>query len=456
VKRIAYIFSIFIVLYFVSLSYAREIRVLTPPDPNSIPLMVLEEKTDAFLPKDTTLKIVVAPAGDVSAMKAIMAQKKADIGLFNFLAGGKFYSQGIKNIRLAGVHVWGGIAILSKRSIKAGDWKALNGKTAIAVPAVKTPPYVFAMMAAKKNGADPKSLKVVGMGPAIAMNKMRMKAGSPDFVMVPEPLLSIMLHKQEKENWEQKYHLFADTARAVSPSGVPLGAFWIIDGENAPAYDEIIYGFEKAIDFVNDPANSKEVAEITSRGFKTHFNMVVPPSAFEQMVNRGNLKLKFRESSQITEVLKVYWRQKKTALDDQIFYERKTYRIAQNSPFLSQMMPRAVGAIQMHGADLGLSQKSVEVAMKVAKVIVPKVAIQSREIGKIEEKIFNLTLSEAPKAEIEKILETLSQKKLELSRVQTDCVKMVFEGLTKEDSEKIKAFFRKNKNLMLNKYGFMF
>lgn len=452
-------FSALIVLtlaLFSGLASAREIKVMTPPDPNSIPLMVLEAKSQEFLPSGMIIKPVVAPAGDVSAMKAIMAQKKADIGLFNFLAGGKFYSQGITNLRLAGVQVWGGIAILSKKNITPGDWSSMSGKTAITIPAVKTPPYVFAMQAAKKHGVDPKSLKVVGMGPAIAMNKMRLKKGAPDFVMVPEPLLSILLMKQEKENWEQKYHLFSDPAQDLSSRGIPLGAFWIIDGDNAAAYDEVIYGFEKAIDFVNNPANAMAVAEISSRGFKKHFGMSVPAEAFSAMLSKGLLKLDFREAQQVSGALKKIWKQRKTEVDPHIFYTRKTYRIGQNSPFLAQMMPRLAGAVKMHGAELGISEQGMAATHRVEKIIMPQVIPVSIEIKQLELEIFELSLRNDSDQQLQQKLTSLAKKKLVLAKIQADCVKQVFSGLSAEDTEKVRAFFHKNKNLMLNRYGFIF
>ena len=68
---------------------AENFKVLTPPDPNSIPLMVLEAKQKEFLGTDT-IKITKAPSGDISAMKAMMNDKKVDVALFNFIAGVSF------------------------------------------------------------------------------------------------------------------------------------------------------------------------------------------------------------------------------------------------------------------------------------------------------------------------------------------------------------------------------
>ncbi len=302
---------------------AQTFKVLTPPDPNSIPLLVLEAKQKLFLGKDT-LKVAKAPSGDISAMKAIMNDKKVDVALFNFIAGGKFYSQGIDHLRLAGVHVWGGVGILSKKEIKPNDWKALKKTRGFALPAIKTPPHMFAMAAMKKNGLNPKrDVKIAGMGPAVAFNTMSMKNRAPSFVLAPEPLLSIVLFKQEKENWEQKYHIFADSAKAITgkSGATPLGAFWIID-DKTKNINNLIDGFNKAIQYINNPANKKEVAQIIAKGFKKHFGQKVPPKVFENTLDRGILKLQFKDAKTVKKQVMKFWSSKGIKVDENIFYKK--------------------------------------------------------------------------------------------------------------------------------------
>ncbi len=300
---------------------AENFKVLTPPDPNSIPLLVLEAKQKEFLGTDT-LQIAKAPSGDISAMKAIMNDKKVDVALFNFIAGGKFYSQGIDHLRLAGVHVWGGVGILSKTQIKPSDWKALKGTRGLSLPAIKTPPHMFAMVAMKKNGLNPKKdVKVAGMGPAVAFNTMSMKNRAPSFVLAPEPLLSIVLFKQEKENWEQKYHIFADSAKAITgkAGATPLGAFWIIDDRKDMR--NLIKGFSDAIKYINNPVNKREVAKIVAKGFKKHFGQKVPAKVFENVLDRGILKLDFKNSVKVKKQVTRFWNKKGIKVDENIFYE---------------------------------------------------------------------------------------------------------------------------------------
>lgn len=300
---------------------AESFKVLTPPDPNSIPLLVLEAKQKEFLGTDELI-VAKAPSGDISAMKAIMNGKKADVALFNFIAGGKFYSQGIKHLRLAGVHVWGGVGILSKDSIKKNDWSALKGTKGLAIPAIKTPPHMFGVSAMQKNGLNPKKdIKVAGMGPAVAFNTMSMAERAPSFVFAPEPLLSIILFKQQKDNWEQKYHLFADSSVAITgkSGSMPLGAFWIVnDNKNV---DNLISGFEKSIAFINDPKNKKEVAKIVALGFNKYFAQKVPQKVFEDVLDAGVLKLDFRDSKTVKQQVTKFWDKKDIKVDENIFYK---------------------------------------------------------------------------------------------------------------------------------------
>ncbi|MBW2187955.1 MAG: hypothetical protein JRG71_16790, partial [Deltaproteobacteria bacterium] len=301
---------------------AQTIKVISPPDPNAVVLLVLEAKQEQFLPHGTTVEIVAAPAGGPQAMKKIITEKQVDIGLFNFMSGGEFYSQGITNLRLAGVHVWGGIAILSKNTIAANDWAAMATTTAaaIAIPALDTPAHRFALQAATQRNIDISTMTTMGLSPAAAIKKITQPHNGVDFIFLPEPWLSIFL--QQQQNGEQHYHLFADTAKALSPKGVPLGALWIIDGENCEQYDDFIYAFEQAIDYIYNPVHAAEVANILQRGFKQHFAIDVPETTFSAMINRQILKLNFREATQVAPLLTKLWHKNNFATDPHIFYQR--------------------------------------------------------------------------------------------------------------------------------------
>lgn len=132
------------------------------------------------------------------------------------------------------------------------------------------------------------------------------------------------------------------------------------------------------------------------------------------------------------------------------------YQIPQNSPFLSQMMPRLAAAIRMNGKQLGLSQQSIEAAQKVDMEIVPQVRVRSIEIKRLELEIFELSLSDPASEKLQNLLTKLTASKLELTKIQHRCVIQLFATLEEEEADKLKAFFHKNKNLMLDRYGFIF
>ncbi len=428
---------------------AQNFKVLTPPDPNSIPLMVLEAKQKEFLGTDT-LQIAKAPSGDISAMKAIMNDKKVDVALFNFIAGGKFYSQGIDHLRLAGVHVWGGVGILSKKDIVANDWAALKGTRGLSLPAIKTPPHMFGMAAMKKYGLNPKKdIKVAGMGPAVAFNTMSRKNRAPSFVLAPEPLLSIVLFKQQKENWEQKYHLFADSAKAITGNSgtTPLGAFWIVNDKKN--MDNLIYGFEKAITFINNPKNKKEVAKIVAKGFKKHFGQKVPPKVFENVLDRGVLKLNFKDAKFVKGIVTKFWKSKGIKVDDKIFYNRQTgYKIPTLAIFTAQMMPKLVGGTLSNIDSLKFSKETISIAWKIKKINQDLIIPKAIEVGKLERELFDLSIQKGTKSKVGKLIKEISKLKEEISFIQLDCIEMVKEQYPKNDLKKLINFFKHNKDFM--------
>lgn len=126
-------------------------RVSTPPDPNIVPLAVLRAKAEEWMP-GVDIELVTAPAGDPGAMRAMIQKKSVDFALFNSIGGSKFYSAGLDNLRIMGVHVWKGVYLLARDDVR--EIGELRGKTLASVPAVQTPPHQFAMKALKMHGVE--------------------------------------------------------------------------------------------------------------------------------------------------------------------------------------------------------------------------------------------------------------------------------------------------------------
>lgn len=288
-------------------------RVATPPDPNSIPLIILKNYEDSWLIKDghrVNVEIVLAPGGDPSAMKALLHGRQVDFALFNNLGAAKFYSMGERHLKLLGVHVWRGIYILTWQNIT--EWKQLNNLKGIAVPAIKTPPHIWAVKALKMHGIKVQFASI-GMGQALFTTLSRPEKSVP-IVVAPEPAVTMILMKQEMNNWKVKYKVFADTAKEINPvKGVPLGAMVLVkrdilqQKDKRKAMDILIEGFKRAIAEVNDREKIAQNSRVLVRGWKTIFHQWVPERLFEMMLRSGRLGLNFRSSNKIKgDLVKLY------------------------------------------------------------------------------------------------------------------------------------------------------
>ena len=301
------------------------LTVLTPPDPNSIPLLLLRANEDKWLSENglkVKLEIKLAPAGDPSAMKAMIHNKQADIGLFSNIGLAKLYSQGEKHVKLIGVHVWRGVYILTRKDIT--DWKQLDGKKGIAVPAVNTPPHLWGMKVLRKHNVN---VQFVGMG----MGQVLFTTlSSPDkgisVVVAPEPAVTMILMKQKKENWPVKYKVFADIAREINPNGAPLGAMAIINdtfanSENGRrAIDTFVKGYTKAINEVNNKAKVDVNSKILASEWKKVFHQDLPPQFFKTLLLSNKLGLDFKSSKGIKGELLKFYEDFGIRVDDGFFY----------------------------------------------------------------------------------------------------------------------------------------
>lgn len=301
------------------------LTVVTPPDPNSVPLLLLKAYENEWLSKngyEVNLKIKLAPSGDPSAMKALLHKKQADIGLFNNLGAAKFYAQGEKHLKLIGVHVWRGVYILTWENIM--DWKQLDGKKGIAIPAIKAPPHIWAMKALKKHNV---MVQFIGtrMGQVLFTTLSRPNKSVP-VVVAPEPAITMILMKQKKENWPVKYKVFADPAKEINPNGVPLGAMIIVNdtfanSENGrKVIETFIEGYKKAINEVKNKGKIDNNSKILVSKWKETFNQNLPPQFFKMLLSSNRLGLNFRRSGKIKEELLKVYKEFGIKVDDGFFY----------------------------------------------------------------------------------------------------------------------------------------
>jgi ABC-type nitrate/sulfonate/bicarbonate transport system substrate-binding protein len=278
--------------------------VSTPPDPNFIPIAVLAAKADEWIP-GITVKMVTAPAGDPSAMRALAQNRAVDFSLFNLHAGSKFYATGMSHMRLIGSHVWKGVYLLAQESVM--DVSELNGETLFAVPAIMTPPHIISEKALNLGGVTAEFLPA-GSGPSLfALLSQPDKA--PKAFAAPEPMVSIILSRQQKENWPITYRVLMDPQRVLDPvSGeVPTGSLWllnpgILDSE-PDAVEAFIDGFDRANSYAVDPLNSDEVAAIVAKALAEVYDQSANTQVYVDMLKSGRLGLNFRRAEEIRDIV---------------------------------------------------------------------------------------------------------------------------------------------------------
>lgn len=278
--------------------------VSTPPDPNIIPLAVLREKADEW-GLDVNVEIVTAPAGDPSAMRAMIQKRNVHFALFNALGGTKFYNAGLDDIRLVGVHVWKGVYLAAKETVQEpGD---LEGETLLAVPGMQNPPHVLSMKALGELGVGAEFVPG-GSGPAL-MALLSQEDRAPKAFAAPEPMISIIFKNQEVNDWPVRYRVLVDPQAVLVPASgeVPLGALWLVDpavvSDHGDAAQRFVAGFDRAVDYANDSAHYDEVAEIVADAMAEFYSQSSDASVFQAMLESGRLGLDFRPAVDVHDVV---------------------------------------------------------------------------------------------------------------------------------------------------------
>lgn len=279
-------------------------RVISPPDPNLIPVAVLRAKA-AVLAPGIDIEIVTAPSGDPSAMRAMLYSRAADFALFNTLGGSRFYSSGLDNLALVGVHVWKGVWLVGRQGLHGPE--ALQGKRVLAVPAVGTPPERVVGKALLDRNIQPEFVSG-GAGPVL-MAQLQDPQKAPLAFVAPEPMVSIVLARQEKEQWPIRYAVLPlqGTVAGHGTAESALGALWAVDTvrltANPKAARAFVAGFKRAVEYANDPANRDEVAGIVAGVMREVYGQAAPATVYRSMLESGRLKLDFRPAAAVRETV---------------------------------------------------------------------------------------------------------------------------------------------------------
>jgi len=303
----------------------RTYTMLTPPDPNAIPLLLLDLYQEEMLGEGVKIEVKVAPAGDPAAMSAMIAGKEADFALFNALGGAKQFQNGARDLRMLGVHIWKGVYLLAREG--SDSWESFDGVQGLAVPGVGTTPHVMAQKALGRYGAEP---RFAGMGPGLALwTALGSDQNEIEIIAAAEPAVTMLLMRQEAENWPVKYQVFSDLAKELSPDTgeVPLGALFLIDQglalEEVGSRDieVIIKGIEAAIAFMNDPESMDQIKADLPGQWQNVFSQELPPQLFVTLIQSGRIGAEFKPAQEIKDSAMKFWRDKfKIELKDQAFF----------------------------------------------------------------------------------------------------------------------------------------
>ena len=453
-KNLVSILCIIVILLHSTLARAEEIRILTSPAAQAMPLFVLKAKQQVLFPlsDDLQIKLIQAPPQkDWQATLDILQQKNADYGVFNVIRGAKAYINGISHLKLADSFLWGAPLILSKSTIKPSDWVSLKGKTGIVFETEESPLYILGQRLLIEQGFDPQNDIILESIPYTEIiNTIRQGNTTPDFFIVPEPLATQILTQQEEEKWKVHYHPFADIVRSLNAFGLPLGGFWIINEK--PYTNDLIYAFEQAIEYLNEPANRQEASQIISEGYKEQFGILINANAVESMLARNNLVLRVRDAEFIQKNLQDIWQAFNLSPDDDIFHRRFQYKLNTPPIFMSYLMPHVIGFAILYQDEIGISDATVKEAKEISKQTAPRIASLAEEVRQLELQIFEQSITRN-KEKFEILLSQLKNARKEASLVQWDAVQKAYDRFFPEDMRAIEEFLKKNRLSITSAFG---
>jgi len=427
-------------------AFAQDVRLAVRPNLSSLPFMVLAAKAAEFLPAG--MNVVMHPVPKKPDFMAAMKNSEVDYATLFNVAGAKLHSEGgMSHLQLAGIIAWGGPAILSRSDIAPGDWAAMKGGSMLVTPGIKTPPHKISAAAMMVNGVNPR--QDVMMAPISvhdAFTQMASADNAPDFVIMAEPHLSMALLKMAKQGWPTQYHIFANSTRSVTPFGIALAGLWIVgEQENDKAF---VAGYEKAVAYLMDPANRKEVAAIISAAFSEHFGKTPPPAVFSNMLERGVAHFDYKSASALHSRLRGQWAAAGLDPSRDIIWHGNDFKVPNQGFLVSQLMPRFVGVALLHGQDLGLSQKTRIAAIRIRKDAHEEMILQIQAMQKAEAEVFAAYLADDWDA-VDTAFVKMSEIRLESARIQARCIQRAHAEYAPQDVKKIRAFMVENADLIL-------
>lgn len=125
------------------------------------------------------------------------------------------------------------------------------------------------------------------------------------------------------------------------------------------------------------------------------------------------------------------------------------YIINKRAVFIAQMMPRMVGMVTMHGYEIGVSEKTMDIANNIRTKIKPQLKPLMKRMTKLELEIFELSFQKDTHKKISDLIAKIAQIKKKASLIQLECIEMAKDRYSQKDLKLIEKYFKSKKGYML-------
>ena len=251
-----------------------EIKIQTPPIPAALPLLWIQQSEDVGEMIDLNIKLSPNHQQAIS----LINKNKIDMMITGANVGAKSYNKGM-NLQLLNVNTWG-IDYLLTQGFKAEEWTDLKGKKLI-LPLKGGPLDFLARYFLKENGVKPEDVNFVYR--PLPNGARYFMAGKADAIMLPEPLVTVNLVKNEDAilsmDLQQEWGKLHDGDERIPFVGLFVSEKFA--SEN-PQKTKVLNGlYMKGIEWVNN--NPAKAAELGQKHFGT------PAKVLRKSFERVNL-----------------------------------------------------------------------------------------------------------------------------------------------------------------------
>lgn len=287
------IIALFMVLFFITTVYSKDIVKFTSPD--GLPaLSVVKMISDDKEISGKKIEYKLEKVSESLVMNFL--KRESDIGIVPSNLAGQLYNKNL-NYKIIGTVGWGSFYIISREDI--GNIKDLKGKEIYTIGKGLTPDIILQSIL-EENGINPdKDLKINYLSGGNELAPLYL-AGKINIAMISEPVLSKIMSKDNKskiifnmnEEWKKAFR---------SNTGFPqstLVAKEELIKEDPEFIAEFVKELENSIEFIYGKNSDKEKYTAESK-------ITIDMSILNEVIKRANIK--FVPAGDSREAYKVYF-----------------------------------------------------------------------------------------------------------------------------------------------------